>query len=72
MTTHVRVLIGEREAALAAPRAAIRRRQGGEYVVVERAGRWVEQTVTTGWRTSNSVEILSGLQEGETLELNPI
>ena len=28
------------------------------------------QEVTTGWRTERTVEILSGLREGDVLELN--
>ena len=71
MTAHVRLLIGQRDGALTAPRGALRRRDGRQIVVVERAGRWVEQEVKTGWRSDSSVEITSGLAEGETLELNP-
>ena len=63
--------IDERDGALTAPRGALRRRDGRPYVVVERAGRWVEQEVKIGWRSDSSVEILSGLEDGETLELNP-
>ncbi len=71
MTAHVRLLIDRRDDALTAPRGALRRRDGRQIVVVERAGRWVEQEVATGWRSDSSVEILSGLEAGETLELNP-
>ena len=71
MTAHVQILIDERDGALTAPRGALRRRDGRQYVVVERDGQWVEQKVKTGWRSAGSVEILSGLEEGETLELNP-
>lgn len=71
MTAHVKLLIDRRDGALTAPRRALRRRDGRPYVVVERAGEWVEQEVTTGWRSDSTVEILSGLGEGETLALNP-
>jgi RND family efflux transporter MFP subunit len=70
MTTHMRLQLGERAEALTIPRAALRRRQGQEYVVVKRDGTWVEQEVNTGWRSNGAVEVLSGLQEGEVLELN--
>ena len=60
----------ERAEALTIPREALRRRQGQEYVVVERDGVWVEQEVSTGWRSNSAVEVLRGLQEGEVLELN--
>lgn len=71
MTAHVELLIAQREEALTAPRGALRHRDGRQYVVVERGGRWVEQEVTTGWRSASAVEILSGLQAGEAVELNP-
>jgi len=70
MTTHLRLLIGERQQALTIPRQALRRRQGNEYVVVQRQGAWVEQEVRTGWRSEDAVEVLQGLQEGEILQVN--
>jgi len=71
MTAHLQLLIGERRNALTVPRQALRRRDGREYVVVDRAGQRLEQSVETGWRSEHSVEILRGLEEGETIELNP-
>jgi RND family efflux transporter MFP subunit len=71
MTAHVQLLVEKRDEALTAPRGALRRRDGRPVVVVQRAGQWVEQEVKTGWRSDSSVEILSGLVEGETLALNP-
>jgi RND family efflux transporter MFP subunit len=71
MTAHVRLFIDEREEALTIARNALRRRDGRQYVVVERGGRWVEQEVKTGWRTEGTVEVLNGLEAGERLELNP-
>ena len=70
MTAHVRVLIEQRERVLTAARAAIKRSPGRQYVLVQRDGQWVEQDVTTGWRSGDTIEILSGLREGEVLELN--
>lgn len=70
MTAHVQVLIEQRERVLTTARATIKRSTGRQYVVVQRDGEWVEQDVTTGWRSENSVEILSGLREGEVLALN--
>jgi RND family efflux transporter MFP subunit len=70
MTAHVRVLVEQRERVLTTLRAAIKRNFGRQYVVVQRNGKWVEQDVATGWRSESTVEILSGLREGEVLEFN--
>ena len=70
MTAHVRVVIDEREDVLTAPRATIKRTVGRQYVVVQRGGQWTEQDVQTGWRSESTVEFLSGVREGDVLELN--
>ena len=71
MTAHVRLVVAEREDALTAPRNALKRRDGRQFVVVERAGEWVETDVRTGWRSESAVEILSGVSQGDVVELNP-
>ena len=71
MTAHVRLVVAEREGALTAPRNALKRRDGRQFVVVERAGEWVETDVRTGWRSESAVEILSGVDPGDVVELNP-
>ncbi len=71
MTAHVKLVIAERELALTAPRNALKRRDGRQFVVVERAGEWVETGVRTGWRSASAVEILSGVSQGDIVELNP-
>lgn len=71
MTAHVRLRIEEKHGVLTAPRRALRRRDGRQYVVVERAGAFREQEIETGWRTDTAVEILDGLEEGEVVQLNP-
>jgi RND family efflux transporter MFP subunit len=70
MTAHVRITIDEREQALVAPRATIKRRAGRQFVVVRRGDEWVEQDIRTGWRSDTSVELIAGVQEGDVLELN--
>jgi RND family efflux transporter MFP subunit len=70
MTAHVRIVVEERDAVLTAPRATIKRVVGRQYVVVQRGGQWVEQDIETGWRSESSVELLSGVREGDVLELN--
>jgi len=71
MTAHVRVVVDEREQVLTAPRTTIKRNTGRQYVVLQRGGEWIEQDVRTGWRSDTSVEFLSGVREGDVLELNP-
>ncbi len=71
MTAHVQLVVAEREGALTAPRNALIRRDGRQFVMVERDGEWVEAGVRTGWRSENKVEILSGVSQGDVIELNP-
>ncbi len=70
MTAHVRIVVEKRDGVLTAPRATIKRTVGRQYVVVRRDGRWAEQAVQTGWRSESTVEFLSGVREGDVLELN--
>jgi RND family efflux transporter MFP subunit len=70
MTAHVRIVIAERDGVLTAPRAAIKRNVGRQYVSVKQGEQWVEQDIRTGWRSDETVEIISGLHEGDLLELN--
>jgi len=71
MTAHVQLVVNERANALTAPRNALIRRDGRQYVMVERNGEWVETGVTTGWRSDSRVEILSGVTQGDVIELSP-
>jgi len=70
MTTHVRIVVAQRDDVLTAPRATIKRVVGRQYVMVQRGGQWAEQDVRTGWRSESKVEFLSGVREGDVLELN--
>jgi RND family efflux transporter MFP subunit len=70
MTAHVRIVIDERDDVLMAPRTTIKRTVGRQYVVVQRGGQWAEQDVQTGWRSESAVEFISGVREGDVLELN--
>ena len=71
MTAHVRLVVAQREGALTVPRSALKRRDGRQFVVVQREGEWIETGVSTGWRSENKVEILSGVSQGDVIELNP-
>ncbi|MCB2106882.1 MAG: efflux RND transporter periplasmic adaptor subunit [Rhodobacteraceae bacterium] len=72
MTAHVRLQVGERADVLTAPRAALRQDRGRQIVLVERNGDWIEQQVQIGWRADQKVEIVTGLNEGDIVQLNPI
>ena len=68
MTAHVRLVVAQREGALTAPRNALTRRDGRQFVMVQREGEWIETGVSTGWRSENKVEILSGVSQGDVIE----
>lgn len=71
MTTHVELVIAEREEALTVPRRAILRRNGRQSLVVQRDDEWITTDVRTGWRSESTVEILSGVSHGDVIEINP-
>lgn len=68
MSADARVVVQERPNVLAVPLGAIQR-EGGEFRVTVLKGRTREvRTVQTGLATLDYVEVLSGLEEGETIE----
>lgn len=69
MTAHVRILVEERDGVLKVPRSALHFRDARQFVVVGREGEWREQEVRTGWRSADYAEIVSGIEEGDVLEL---
>jgi RND family efflux transporter MFP subunit len=71
MTAHVQLVVAEREGATLAPRNALIRRDGRQFVIVQRDGDWIETGVRTGWRSESTVEILAGVSQGDVIELNP-
>ncbi len=71
MTAHVRLMVAEREDVLTVPRNALKRRDGRQFLLVQREDGWVETNVRTGWRSESSVEILTGVSQGDVIELNP-
>ena len=71
MTAHVQLVVNEREGALTAPRNALIRRDGRQYVMLEQNGEWIETGVRTGWRSESKVEIVSGVSQGDVIALNP-
>ena len=71
MTAHVQLVVNEREGALTAPRNALIRRDGRQYVMLEQNGEWIETGVRSGWRSESKVEIVSGVSQGDVIALNP-
>lgn len=71
MTAHVQLVVAEREDVLSVPRNSVLRHDGRQFVVLKRANEWVETAVTTGWRSENTVEVLTGVSQGDVIELNP-
>ena len=65
------VVVNEREEVVSVPATALLNFAGLEKVVVVHDGKALEKTVTTGRREQNQVEIISGLNVGETVVLDP-
>lgn len=65
------IIVNASEPALSIPPNALITFAGLEKVVVIQAGKAAEKTVTTGRRGAGWIEIVSGLNESETLVLNP-
>ncbi len=67
MNASATIVTGSSENALIIPMSALQEMMGESFVMVT-SGETVEQrTVTTGLSDGNFVEILSGLEEGETI-----
>ena len=65
------VVVNEREEVTSVSANALITFAGLEKVVVVKDGKAVEKTVTTGRRENNWVEVVSGLNAGETVVLDP-
>lgn len=71
MSGSVEVLLGVRNEVLLIPSTAVRSQGATSYVVIENAeGEFERLTVTTGESSGTSVEVLAGLEAGETVWLN--
>ena len=67
MTTHVRIIIEQKKDVLVVPNNAVRF-ENGKSVVYLKAGKKEEpREVKPGIRDDRFTEILSGLEEGETI-----
>jgi len=67
MTAHVSFILERRENALSIPRNALLREGGRTFVIVRAGEEWKERQVKLGLQTPQRVEIVSGLQAGETI-----
>lgn len=65
------VVVNERENVASVPANALITFAGLEKVILVKDGKAVEKTVTTGRRELNWVEIISGVNKGETVVLDP-
>jgi RND family efflux transporter MFP subunit len=67
MSGNGQIITESRPNVLAVPPRAIRRRGADQVVQVRHEGAIVEQIVVTGLSDTNNVEIISGLNEGDTI-----
>lgn len=71
MSGSVEVLLGVRDGVLLVPSVAVRSQGGTSYVIVENAeGAFERRVVVTGDSSGANVEVVSGLEAGDTVWLN--
>ena len=72
MTANVRITTEKRDNVLAVPQGVVVERDGRKYVRVREGEQTIEREITTGSVSSlGSVEVLSGLSEGDVIILSP-
>jgi macrolide-specific efflux system membrane fusion protein len=67
MTAHVSFILERRDGVVSVPRSALLREGGRTFVVVRAGEEWKKRPVKTGLQTPQRIEIVSGLQGGETI-----
>ncbi|MFO7914542.1 MAG: efflux RND transporter periplasmic adaptor subunit [Candidatus Krumholzibacteriales bacterium] len=70
MTANVTIYLEARKDILTIPLSAIRRKRGERFVTVLEGEKQVPRKVKTGWTSNGLIEIVSGLQEGETVVIS--
>jgi multidrug efflux pump subunit AcrA (membrane-fusion protein) len=65
------IIISKDDPALCIPQAAVSSFVGIEKVFVVQDGKALERNITTGRRSGNFVEVLSGISAGDVVVLNP-
>ena len=71
MTASVTIHLDARQGVLAVPAKAVRRERGKSVVYLLNNGRPQQREIKVGWRDSQWIEIVSGLEEGQTVLLEP-
>ena len=71
MTASVNILLDARTDVLAVPARAVRRERGRNVVWVDEHGEAVQREIVTGWSDGPWIEVLRGLDEGQTVWLEP-
>jgi len=69
MTASVTVLLEQKTGVLAIPARAVKRQQGKNVVYLARDGRAETREITVGWKDGQWIEVLGGLEEGQTVLL---
>jgi multidrug efflux pump subunit AcrA (membrane-fusion protein) len=71
MTASVTVQLDARENVLAVPAKAVKREKGKNVAYLVSNGQTQPREVKVGWKDSQWIEIMSGLDEGQTVLLEP-
>ena len=71
MTASVTIQLEARENVLAVPAKAVKREKGKNVVYLVSNGQAQPREVKVGWKDSQWIEIMSGLEEGQTVLLEP-
>ena len=71
MTASVTILLDQRQDVLAVPSKAVQREQGKTVVYVLEGSQAEPREVKVGWRDGPWIEVVTGLQEGETVLIEP-
>ncbi len=71
MTASVTIFLEGRRGVLAVPSQAVKRERGKNIVYLAGTSQVKPQEVKVGWKDNQWVEIVSGLEEGQTFLLNP-
>ncbi len=71
MTASVTVFLDRRQDVLAVPSKAVQREHGKTIVYVLEAGGVKSREIKVGWRDGRWIEVVRGLEEGETVLVEP-